>query len=542
MSEFVAELNKDIPLNPDQSVFSTIWEQYERVIMESLITSFGLDFLVQDQYGGDVDTIHNVREIGKDANMFYKNPQNQKNYENRGEYNSSEYHGDIRYREINKRVSENKKNGILQDAYTGKTVARNAKIDLDHVVAAKEIHDDRGRILAGLSGTELANCKENLKPTDKSINRSMGQQDMNEYLSDWKEKQPQRQNRINELKSQKNLTDKERKELNKLEKFEEIDAERMAHEGKMARTAYDKKISREYYTDQSFLKDSAKATGKQGIAMMRRQAIGYVFLEIWLACKKELQSLPVYKDLKDMLEAVANGVKRGVENARSKWKEIMEKCGEGFTSGVLASLTTTLCNIFFTTTKNVVRNIRQITASVVQATKVLLFNPDNLMFGDRIKTVTIILATGANVLIGTAVGALIGKTPLGEMFPGVETFCATLVSGLLSCTLLVFLDRSKFMNAVINGLNGLAAVVDSYRRIADALEEIAAKLAKIDIAQFKAETAKYSKIASKIKLAKNQKEINGILLAAYKELDIKIPWKGDFDTFMGDKSNQLVFE
>ena len=128
------------------------------------------------------------------------------------------------------------------------------------------------------------------------------------------------------------------------------------------------------------------------------------------------------------------------------------------------------------------------------------------------------------------------------MFPGVETFCATLVSGLLSCTLLVFLDRSKFMNAVINGLNGLAAVVDSYRRIADALEEIAAKLAKIDIAQFKAETAKYSKIASKIKLAKNQKEINGILLAAYKELDIKIPWKGDFDTFMGDKSNQLVFE
>ena len=69
----------------------SIFQQYERVVIESLITSFGLDFIVRDQHGGDVDTVHNVRQIGKDENMSYKNKQNEAAYNNRPEYNSAEY-------------------------------------------------------------------------------------------------------------------------------------------------------------------------------------------------------------------------------------------------------------------------------------------------------------------------------------------------------------------------------------------------------------------------------------------------------------------
>ena len=37
--------------------------------------------------------------------------------------------------------------------------------------------------------------------------------------------------------------------------------------------------------------------------------------------------------------------------------------------------------------------------------------------------------------------------------------------------------------------------------------------------------------------------LNDALMNAYRELDIKIPWgEGDFDTFMADKNNRLVFE
>ena len=58
---FIGQLQNGPEIDPNDNVFQSIWHQYERVIVESLITSFGLDFLVKDQAGGDVDTIHNVR-------------------------------------------------------------------------------------------------------------------------------------------------------------------------------------------------------------------------------------------------------------------------------------------------------------------------------------------------------------------------------------------------------------------------------------------------------------------------------------------------
>ena len=545
MSTFVAELNNGFYPEPEENVFSSIWNEYERVIMQSLITSFGLDFLVHDQHGGDVDTIHSVREVGKDSNMTYKNRQNQADYANRGEYNTYEYHQDPRYKEINRKVSESKKKGTLKDSYTGKTVAQNADIDLDHAIAAKEIHDDPGRVLAGLNGTDLANCDDNLKPTDRSINRSMQDKDMEVYLQKWETEHPQRQSRIGELKSKSSLSDKERKELAKLEKLEQIDPDKMRAENKKARAAYEAKLAKAYYTSPKFIKDTAVVAGSRGAEMGMRQAMGFVFVEIWMTCKDEIQALPPGRELADMLNAVAVSVKKGVEVAKSKYKEILSKFGEGFVSGALASLTTTICNIFFTTAKNLVRCIRQIYASVIEAGKVLLFNPDELMFGDRIKTATVILATGASVLVGTAVGDLIGKTPIAGIpgvGSGVTVFCSSLVSGLLSCTLLVFLDRSKFINKVVSALNRIPSEVNNYKEIADALEQLAAKLENIDIAKFRAETEQYKAIATQIGDAESEEELNDLLLSAYRVFDIKIPWEGDFDSFMSNRSNRLVFE
>lgn len=545
LSSFVAELNKGVLPEPEENVFSSIWNEYECVIMQSLITSFGLDFLIHDQYGGDVDTIHSVREIGKDPNMTYKNAQNQADYINRGEYDTYEYHQDPRYIAINRKVSESKKKGTLTDSYTGQTMAQNANIDLDHAIAAKKIHDDSGRVLAGLRGTDLANCEDNLKPTDRSINRSMQDKDMEDYLQKWEVERPQRQSRISELKSKGSLSDRECKELAKLEKIEQIDPDKMRVENKRTRAAYEIKLAKAYYTSPKFLKDTAVAAGSRGAEIGMRQAMGFIFVEIWMSSKEEIQALPPGKDLKDMIEAVASGVKKGVENAKVKYKEILAKFGEGFLSGTLASLTTTLCNIFFTTAKNLVKCIRQIYASVVEAGKVLLFNPDNLMFGDRIKTSTIILATGASVLVGMAVGELIKKTSIAAI-PGVgifvTDFCSSLISGLISCTLLIFLDRSKFINKVVSALNRIPSEVNNYKEIADALERLAAKLENLDIAKFSAETEKYRNIATKIGATESEQEVNDLLLSAYKVFDIKILWEGDFDTFMGNKSNHLVFE
>ena len=67
---------------------------------------------------------------------------------------------------------------MLKDAYTGEDVHANSTSDLDHVMTAKEIHDDRGRSLAGLKGTDLANSDENLQATNRHTNRTKKADDM----------------------------------------------------------------------------------------------------------------------------------------------------------------------------------------------------------------------------------------------------------------------------------------------------------------------------------------------------------------------------
>lgn len=48
----------------------------------------------------------------------------------------------------------------------------------------------------------------------------------------------------------------------------------------------------------------------------------------------------------------------------------------------------------------------------------------------------------------------------------VQVFCSTLISGLISCSLLIFLDRSKQMNRVIKLLNMIPSEVNNYEQIA----------------------------------------------------------------------------
>lgn len=551
-SEYILNVGKEYEPQPDDDIFKSIFSQYEKVIIESLITSFGMDFLIKDSYGGDVDTIHNVREIGKDLEMTYKNNRNHSDYINRGEYDSTAYHRDSRYIEINKKTSDSKRNGTLVDSYTGKTVARNADIDLDHAIAAKEIHDDPGRVLSGLEGKDLANCEINLKPTDRSINRSMKDKDMEDYLQTLAERKPQRQARIRELNSQALLTDKERKELNKLEKLESIDPDKMRSENKTARKNYEAKIAGEYYTSSKFAKDTALAAGKVGALMGLRQALGFLFANIWFSVKEELErknlKLSTDLDLGVLFNAVANGVKNGIEKTRSM--ETVTKIIEGSVAGALASLTTTLCNIFFTTAKNVVKIIRQSYASIVEALKVLFINPDNYLLGDRIIAVAKILATGASVVVGSMVSIAVENTPVGAIpviGDIVQTFCGTLVTGIMSCMLLIFLDRSELSKKLVSFFNKVHTIdrdVLYYKQQAEYFERYAAKLMNIDIYKFKQETGAYNDAAKKLITISDEKQMNDVLKSIFKQLNIKTSWDkyDSFDDFMNDKNSVMVFE
>lgn len=536
---FVGNLKNGGGMNSNENVFETIMGEYERVVLQSLVTSFGLDFLVHDQHGGDVDTILNVRKIGKDPLMKYKNAQNEADYENRGEYNDAAYHSDSRFSSVKRRARNDfDQNGTMQeDAYVAgntviprnnKTIPRGKQGQLDHVLPAERIHNDRGRVLAELDGIELANSPSNLRFTNAALNLNKSNMTVDEYLK-WCEDNP----------------DKVNWNGNKGEPLPETVKRKLRREYNRAKKEYDAKLARAYYTSPKFAKDTALAAGKRGSEMAIRQALGFVFVEVCICTIDEIRAISSGVGLDNILYAVGNGIKKGFESAKKKYKKLIAKIEEGFTSGVLASLTTTLCNIFFTTAKNVVKFIRQIYPPVIQAGKVIFFNPDNLMIGDRIKMATVILATGASVLIGISVGELISKTPLGiapVIGDFVTTFCSSLVSGLMSCTLLVFLDRSKFINKLVDKLNSIPSEANNYGEIADEMELLAAKLLKLDIGSFREETTKYANVAAEIDKCEDEAELKRILISTYKAFGIKIPWEGDFDSFMGNNNNRLVFE
>lgn len=84
--------------------------------------------------------------------------------------------------------------------------------------------------------------------------------------------------------------------------------------------------------------------------------------------------------------------------------------------------------------------------------------------------------------------------------------------------------------------------LDAFRRINEAVELYLHELEKIDIEKFEKETAAYQNILEIFEKAESEKQINEMLLETYDKFGFTKPWEGDFDDFMSDRSNRLVFE
>lgn len=503
------------------TIFSQMWSAYRGVILHSIVTSFGLDFLVHDQHGGDVDTIHGVRESGQ-----YKNQQNAVAYENRGAYDRVSYHHNDAYDSMVRTARDT--HAFFEDAYVpGNTIyyggasflkkETNRQANLDHVISAHEIHDDRGRVLAGLDGVELANQPSNLQFTNEHLNKSMGDMTIEEYIQ-WR--------------------------VDRGDPLPPDVAAQMREKDSAARKEYEHHISEAYYSSDKFILDAAAAAGKRGIEMGLRQALGFVFIQLWCACEDEVKALPSGVTFTDCAHAVGTGLQKGLDSVRTNYKELFAQLEQGFTAGALSSLTTTLINIFLTTDKNMVRYIRQGYTTVVQVGNILLINPDDLLLGDQLKSAMVSLTTGASVIAGTAVGNQIAKTPIGQdgkVGVVVQNFCASLVSGLISCTLLIMIDRSEFIRKVVERLNVYGSVEHEIRATSEAFIALAAEVAQYDMIEFKDQVTKLDSYARQM-LCADDDELHELLLDTFAEFGIPLPWEGDFDDFMGNPEKCLVFD
>ncbi len=84
--------------------------------------------------------------------------------------------------------------------------------------------------------------------------------------------------------------------------------------------------------------------------------------------------------------------------------------------------------------------------------------------------------------------------------------------------------------------------IEAFKRINEALLIYLHELEAIDIEAFKKETEEYNEIMKVFTTAKTNKELNQILLNTFDRLGIQKPWKGDFDEFMSNKNNTLIFD
>lgn len=518
--------------------------EIKKTVLQSLISSFGLDALMSaDKLGGHVDTIHNVR------NGVWATDAEKQRYENRGEYNSTEYHSHSNYIETNRRYSKMKKNGELVDGYTGKTFKANDSTDLDHVVSAKEVHNDAGRILAGINGADLANMDENLTPTSSSVNRAKGsdpvpdfldkidprtvnkQSEVSKYeqqLSDVKRNNPSDVNKINELEK------KIKNGKKYIEDHQNVDKNRALEKDKKARKAMDDQVNKTYYTSFKFMKNTALAAHNQGLLMAKRQMLGLILAEIWFEIQESVPKLyekhksdftfeNFWKDVKETLKNVLIRIK-------GRLKDIISEFGSGYISGVLSSINTTWLNIFTTTSKIVSKLLRELWSSLVKAVKLLFSNKDNLPLGDLCREVFKILATGISVSLGAMLQqhlSLILKMPFGSEIAG---FISAVVSGIMTLGAIYCLERSRVMQKVWGFINDLENKLKTqyqldkeyYQKVNLELDRYLLELSKIE---FNMNPQELSLFADELGMATNEKEISILLDAEIAKRGIELPFE-----------------
>ncbi|ECL0157654.1 hypothetical protein FJ643_01580 [Campylobacter jejuni] len=365
-----------------------LFDQCANNAMDAIMGHFGFAAVILDaKDGGNVNTTHNVRK------GIYASEKERQRYANRGEYDSDYYHKDSDYIKINKEQSQLKKQGKLEDYMTGKKIEANADTDLDHIVAAKTIHDDPARVLAEMDGAKLANTESNLKMTDSSLNRSKKDKSAEEFLA----KRDERLKILEEQEKKGILTPSQQKEKEKLLKQKEIQDEKFKEQYKQNEKEINREVDKKYYTSSKPYKE-ALITGAQDAAKMAAySALGIVLKDFIKAIIIELKV--TFKEfgnesLKEILMRFKDRICKVWEELKIKWKDILKGSFERALQTFFSNLVVFIINIFATTLKSIVQIVRAGFTSLWQAMKIITNPPKDMPNEDIYYEASKIMITG----------------------------------------------------------------------------------------------------------------------------------------------------
>lgn len=471
-------------------------QELEKTVVKSLATSFGLDFLLfEDNRGGNVDTVHNARQ------GIYASEAERQKFQKRPEYDSSYYHSNDGYIQRGRSDKMDHQASNLQDSYRQQNMAAHEHRDLDHVISAKEIHNDAGRVLAGLDGSDLANTDGNLASTHRTINRSKQDKSVDDFLVYLQTAIPQQEVKLQKdrerlYKMPRNtpeqqhkyriLEDDIRKDQEKIDTLKSVDAEGMRQKDRNARIGYDGTINQTYYTSSKFLKASAFSAATSGLLMGTRQMLGLIMAEIWFELREQLpiilQKVKSGFKLEVFIDSIVVTLKNIWERICARFNDFLIQFKDGMFAGIMSSLTTTLLNIFATSQKMVVKLIREMWGSLVQVIKIITFNPENLGGVDMMKAVSSILSIGVSTVLGTMIYSAL--VPVLNFPFGAElaAFIGALATGIIALGFQYFISHSSSMKKVWDFLGKIdhSYTLEQFRAINAKLDIYLEELARID--------------------------------------------------------------
>ena len=120
---------------------------------------------------------------------------------------------------------------------------------------------------------------------------------------------------------------------------------------------------------------------------------------------------------------------------------------------------------------------------------------------------------------------------------------------LLFFTRMNIIAWARFLTLVLKEIcirTGISALLEkqlnAYKQITAALHSYLLQLQQIDAEAFRRETEQFNRFAQYTDTILDEGQLNIALKASMIELGISLPWDGDFDLFMQDKSKHLRFE
>lgn len=452
--QILIELAKKFEKNKLQSLM----EGSRAQILGSIIP-FGLStkMATSDKDGGNVDTVHNVRQ------GVYATDLEKESYNDRPKYNNAEYHHkNANYNQEKKFAECKKNNGGLIDESSGQKFKETSEgkihSNLDHIISANEIHNDPGTHLAQKDTVDLANQSSNFQNINASVNKAKGSNSTEGYLSKRVDRINDKNEKIEFLKSRDNLSKKQQNELknadNYVNQHSNVDPERMLENDRNARKVYEDQIN-DYYKSQKFVNSTAKASLTSGAKMGGKAAFGIFLSNFVNHSYDEIANFTRHgRKEEDILVELKKRLTNVVTKVAKDWRTVTDGFLNGCISGFLTEIVTIIINIFAKTSKRIVTAIREGGASLIRALNLVFVRSHNMDLNESLHEASKILGAGVLSVGGLLLDEVVDKAIVTHLpfLAFVSGMISTVIVGFLvaitSCFLTYLLDKLDFFGSI----------------------------------------------------------------------------------------------